>query len=581
MSHENVTSRQFWDRFSAAQRAAEMRAAQFPADTPEKRLRRMARAVVDPEYFARTYLPHYFTDEGSPFHRVLHLLYTFEKYGVVRAPRGHAKTTVGTFNYGCHQAVCGKILKAWQDGTLEASQPELYQEIWAQIDAQVKAILTEGSLTCRSLGLPDHWDAETEREMDEWLADVYARVERTRTIPLHYDPYIQILAVTVDQAIEFTSAIRLELEDNALLRSDWGDLTPCHHEDWGRKRRRPASMDDYACNGVRVRAFGMNGNVRGGKHGPDRPTLVLGDDLENEENTRTEGQREANFVKSTRVLDKGLDSRRKRCFFVGTPVHYDCTVCRLTTKVEYKRRWIRLRFRAADESGRLLYPAKWDLDMLEEERQLDPEGYGSELDDKPPQEFGHPFVSLGYYHREDYAEKDLPKVMAFDPSLGRTKSSDFQALVNLRGPTAEGDVLVDRCELWRIPVPKVLVGEVIRVVEEVKPTAKVMESIGFQSLLAFALTDEADRQQVEDGGWLLIEYQAESKDLRIRAMGPRVNGSGSPTGRKGRLLFPDDGSCRQLERQFTAYPQGKRDGVDTTEMALRFIDDGGSDWGWT
>lgn len=573
---ERLTPQRWAAAIEAISARAELSEAKFAGDTRLRRLQRMAKAVVSPGHFCQMYLPHYFRDEGSELHHLLFLLYAFASYGAVRAPRGHAKTTVGTFGYGLHQVVCGSVLRAWQEGTLQEQNPELHQAIEAARLSEARRLLRR-PWKCGELGIPEHWDPEVTASMDSWLARVHEQLQADGAVPLHWDPYIQILAVTVEVATEFTSAIRDELENNPLIRADWGDLSPCYTGDWGRKRRRPASADDWESNGVRVKAFGMNGSVRGGKHGPWRPTLVLGDDLDSEESTRTEGQREANIRKVVRVLDKGLDEKRKRTYILGTPVHSDCVVCRLSERAEYSSRWTRLRFRAADEAGRILYPAKWTAEALEEERLLDEEGYGSELDDRPPVEGGHPFTEIQHYRRDDYAELALPRVMAFDPSLGKSRKSDFQALVQVRVAT-DGDILVDRADLWRIPSPPELISMVADRVREDKPTAKVIEAIGFQMLLLH-VAGEKDVTAMDD--WNTIEFQSESKELRVRSLAPRINPPKAGQPKRRAIRFPDDGSCRQLERQVLSWPQGKRDGPDALEMAVRFVDAGQSgDWGW-
>ncbi len=84
----------------------------FWEDTPEKQGQRLGRAAVDPLYFCRTYLPHYFSHLPAPFH--YELVELLEKRGevltpaVVAAPREFAKTTVCSFGYVLHQVCFGR-----------------------------------------------------------------------------------------------------------------------------------------------------------------------------------------------------------------------------------------------------------------------------------------------------------------------------------------------------------------------------------------------------------------------------------------------------------------------------------------
>lgn len=579
MPRERLTPGRFQARIDELAQLADQRGARFPDDTPDRRRQRMARAVLDLRFFFQTYLPHYARDEGSPFHQLLNLMLETAAYGVVRAPRGHAKTTIVSFAYTVHQVACARVLRGLEDGTLERDDPALYADIRAVEQKMVEERIRAGELTCAGLGIPEHWDPEVTARMDAWLREIYDRTCRERTIPTRWDPYIQVVGVDQATALEVTSAIRAELERNELLRGDWGKLTPVYVGDWFRKMfKRAASDADFESNGVRVRAFGASEALRGGKHGEWRPTLALLDDPDSEESVRTDLQRARMLAKVQRALIGGLDERKRRVFIVGTPLHAECLVCTLTEKPAFQRRWTGLRFRAMDEQGTVLYPAKWSAERLGDERFENEDGYGPELDDKPPQEAGHPFHDLDYYDRETYAHLDLPVILAFDPSLGRSKTSDFQALVELRGPTPDGDLLVHRVELWRIPSPPALVSEIRRVHAEDRPTASVIETIGFQSMLLYVPAESG--QGIDSIPWVCLDRQEEAKDVRIRSMAPAINRPLPGQPRRPRILFPSDGSCRPLERQVLAYPVGKRDGVDALEMAKRHAD-GAGDWGWT
>jgi len=560
-----LTKKRFWDRIEALERQAEAGSAKFEGDTSKRRLQRRARAVVSQESFGRTYLSHYFRDEGSPFHVLLELALLFSKFAAVRAPRGHAKSTVCTFRTIVYKAVCGPVLKAWEDGTLERDDPEMFAAVTEAMEEEVESWLERGELSCASLELPDHWDPAVQVEMDAWLAQVYQLIATERTIPICWDPYIQVLAVDGATATEFLAAARVELELNPLIKYDWGDLSPCKSGDWARSYRRAARDSDWESNGVRVRAFGMGESLRGGKHGPWRPTLALGDDLDSEETTRTLGQRNTNARKVNSALIGGLDERKRRAILVGTPVDGDCVVCRFTELEKYKKRWTSIRVRARDETGVVLYPSKWSNEGLDHEQEYNDDSYGSELDDRPPQDATRPFRELNYYKRSDYAGMKLPKAMAFDPSLGRStakRKADFQAVVNVRGPTPEGYLLVHRVDLLRIPDPELLVETVNGIYAEEDPDIAAIEAISLGSILESLLTSTGARAGLFPA-WTRIERQEASKDIRIRGLAPLNN--------RGILRFPDDGSCRPLERQLLAYPHGKKDGPDTLEMAIRYL----------
>lgn len=549
MAKGGLTSREFWKRAEALARSATMRGATFAGDTAEKKLRRRAEAVVLPERFNAHYLPNYFRQGAALFHLAMYRLLERYKRACVRAPRGHAKSTVITFAYTLHQVACGPVLKAWVDGSLRDTDPDLDRAIrevmaeelmsrWVQAEARVASLrsLPAGALR----GLVDQLaEAEAEARFAQEQLDA-------GIIPLAWDPYIQIIAVTDDLATEFTAAVKLELERNDLLRSDWGELAADTTGD-----------GDYVINDIRVKAFGMEAGIRGGKHGPYRPTLAIVDDPDSKRTVATLELRNKAEGTLSAEIEYGLEPSG-RIFMAGTSLHEDCLVRRVSDRERYPE-WTIVVFLAIQEDGTALWEQRWPIARLRRLEQARPDFFATEMMDRPPTTGGKPFHTLVKYARAEHA-RPLPKVLWFDPSLGRTEKSDFQALVVLRGPTKAGLLLVHRVELLRIGDPAELVARINQVFAEEQPDLAGIEAIGFQSLFTMLLTSDGVKRGLFSS-WHQIEKQTDSKDLRIRGMAPLING--------GTIRFPDDGSCRLLEQQLLEYPAGKKDGPDALEMALR------------
>lgn len=558
-----LTPKGFRAAIEAASKRAELMGSAFEGDTPTLQVERMARAVVDPLFFGRTYLPHYFRDEGCPAHQLLVLAADHGSRVVVRVPRGHAKSTVLTMTYTLRQVVVYGLARAVQAGAIPDALMPLWAAVklaWAEERQRLVAWLSRST---QSLGLPAHWDPTVDAELAAWMRSVRAVVAHAPP-PLKPDPYIQIISEDLSLAVELVGAIRAELERNPLLRSDWGDLTPCYSGDWLRTVKRSASDEDWESAGVRVRAFGIRQGVRGGKHGAWRPSLAIFDDPDGENTVQTRGQREKNAAIVGKAVNYGLEPQVGRAIIVGTPHHPDCIACRYSTKPELQARWQVVRLRAVDEAGVVLYPAKWTVEALDAERREAPDFFESELGDRPPAQDARPFHGFLTYDREVWATVPLPKVMAVDPSYGRKADSDFQAVVVLRGPTPEGLVLIHRCELLRIADPAELVKVLTAIWDEERPDATAIEAIALGSILESLLTAYGNRQGYFVG-WTRIERQTAAKDIRIRGLAPVANA--------GTLRMPSDGSCRLLERQFLDYGDSgsKVDGPDCTEMAWRLL----------
>lgn len=82
----------------------------FENDTPEKKRERIERSEWDKLYFMETYLPHYFTTDFGEFHGEWQEFAELkDRFGLVGAPREHAKTTFFTFGDPLHVICHGLI----------------------------------------------------------------------------------------------------------------------------------------------------------------------------------------------------------------------------------------------------------------------------------------------------------------------------------------------------------------------------------------------------------------------------------------------------------------------------------------
>ncbi len=83
----------------------------FSNDTPAKKKARVTRSLGDKMYFMRTYMPHYFTSSFGDFHHEWQDFTELEdQFGLVGAPREHAKSTFFTFGDPLH-VICHDLTK--------------------------------------------------------------------------------------------------------------------------------------------------------------------------------------------------------------------------------------------------------------------------------------------------------------------------------------------------------------------------------------------------------------------------------------------------------------------------------------
>lgn len=357
-------------------------------------------AMIDLGYFGRAYLPHYFSKASPAFHAELDAMMrstwkceelTREQIKMlsglpgtrqaVAAPRGHAKSTNLTFKDSLH-------------------------------------------------------------------AVVYA-----------YKHYILILSDTSDQANGFLAAIKEEMEENEALREDFGELA-------GRTWRDDVIVTK---NRVKVQAKGAGQKVRGLKHKNWRPDLIILDDCENDENVRTPEQRAKLESWYYKAVSKCGDSYTD-IIYIGTLLHYDSLLAKVLKNPGYVSRkykavmafsradalWKRWEEIYADLSDtqrtgtaraffeehraemlagtEVLWEEKLSYyDLMEMKLTEGDAAFNSEEQNEPinPEDclFNEEWFEFFELHDIDLRDKRYRLFGFVDPSLGKSKKSDFSAIL--------------------------------------------------------------------------------------------------------------------------------------------------------
>lgn len=134
-----------------------------------------------------------------------------------------------------------------------------------------------------------------------------------------------------DQAAIMLEAIKAELEANPRLLMDFPEAC-------GQGPVWQAGVI-VTRHGRKVEAVGSGKRIRGRRHGPHRPDVFVGDDLENDENVKTPEQRDKLMGWITKaVLKLGGAGEKFDTVVVGTILHYDSVLARLLKNPLWKSR---------------------------------------------------------------------------------------------------------------------------------------------------------------------------------------------------------------------------------------------------
>ena len=526
--------KQFLQKDASPERAALKR--EYDLDCPltgPGGLRRKLGAI-DMEFFGRAYFPHYFSRPSPEFHRELDNIW---QQGVLKgrapltpaaakainrlpgvrrvvaAPRGHAKSTNLTFKGTMHSA--------------------LYE----------------------------------------------------------YKHYPIIISDSSDQAEGFLDNIRVEFEENGAIRADFGDLA-------GPVWRANVLVTK---SNIKIEAIGSGKKIRGRKHRNWRPDLIILDDVENDENVRTPEQRAKLDSWFKKAVSKAGDDYTD-IVYIGTLLHYDSLLANTLKNPSYQAIKYRavISFSTADDLWQQWENIYTDLDnddreraalaFFEEHRAAMLEGtkvlweeknsyyalmvsrvtdgeaaFNSELQNEPINPDDCIFIQewFDFYNEAEvnFRERAYQFFGFVDPSLGKSKKSDFSAIITLAKHRASGYMYVLDADIERRH-PDRIISDVLAKERWLRATyGRGYKKLGAEvNQFQWFLKEELAKASARAGLYLPIEevQQTSDKVLRIQTLQPDI---------KNKYIKFNPRHKRLLE-QLYHFPMGAHDdGPDALEGA--------------
>ena len=507
-------------------------AAGHPTTGPEGLRRKLG--AIDMEFFGRAYFPHYFSRPSPEFHRELDAIWqqgvlkgrypltaadtkTISRLPGVRravaAPRGHAKSTNLTFKGTMHSTLYG------------------------------------------------------------------------------YKHYPIIISDSSEQAEGFLDNIRVEFEENTAILEDFGPLA-------GSVWRSNVLVTKT---NIKIEAIGSGKKIRGRKHRNWRPDLIILDDVENDENVRTPEQR--------KKLKDWFDKAVSKCgddytdiVYIGTLLHYDSLLAKTLANPAYRSIKYKavIRFSQADnlwqqwetiftdlsnddrEADALAFFQAHKTAMLEGTQVLWEEklsyydlmvmrvsegeaSFNSEEQNEPINPDDCLFMEewFDYYNEAEvnFGDPAFDFFGFIDPSLGKTKRSDFSAIVTLAKHKGSGYMYVVDADIERRHPDRIIADVLAK-----ERWLRASFGHGYRKLGAetnqfqWFLKEELAKASAKAGLYLPIEevQQTSDKVMRVQTLQPDVKNKYIKFNRRHKRLL----------EQLTQFPMGAHDdGPDALEGA--------------
>lgn len=490
--------------------------------------------AIDMEFFGRAYFPHYFSKPSPEFHRELDAI--------------------------------------WQQGVLKGRYP---------LTAADTKMISRLPGTRRAVAAPRGHAKSTNLTFKGTMhSTLYG-----------YKHYPIIISDSSEQAEGFLDNIRVEFEENTAILEDFGALA-------GSVWRSNVLLTKT---NIKIEAIGSGKKIRGRKHRNWRPDLIILDDVENDENVRTPEQR--------KKLKDWFDKAVSKCgddytdiIYIGTLLHYDSLLAKTLSNPAYRSIKYKavIRFSQADdlwqqwetiftdlsnddrESEALAFFQAHKEAMLEGTQVLWEEklsyydlmvmrvsegeaSFNSEEQNEPINPDDCLFMEewFDYYNEAEvnFGDPDFDFFGFIDPSLGKTKRSDFSAIVTLAKHKGSGYMYVVDADIERRHPDRIIADVLAK-----ERWLRASFGHGYRKLGAetnqfqWFLKEELAKASAKAGLYLPIEevQQTSDKVMRIQTLQPDVKNKYIKFNRRHKRLL----------EQLTQFPMGAHDdGPDALEGA--------------
>ena len=236
---------------------------------------------------------------------------------------------------------------------------------------------------------------------------------------------------------------------------------------------------------IRVLALGITGQVRGINIDDHRPDLIVGDDLENEENTGTPEQRDKISKLFFGAVEKSLvpasENVDAKLVLLGTPLHRDALVevCRKDPN------WVSRRYSCFDATGQSRWEDRFSTEILLKDKQSHIQRnqlhlWMREMECKVVTAETC-FFKLEWLQYWEVLPDGLTITIGIDPASSANADADFQAVV-VWGVLGKKRYLVSYAQV-RGQSPDELMAHVVGVVSRHRPRVIGVETVAYQKIL--------------------------------------------------------------------------------------------------
>lgn len=373
---------------------------------------------------------------------------------------------------------------------------------------------------------------------------------------------IVLVSRTQDHAVKLLGLLKDTIDFSDTFRSLFGY--------WGQHSAKSWSKAEIELkDGSMIICKGTGQQLRGIKVGNQRPTLIIVDDPEDENNTKTAEAMENNLRWLLQSAVPSLDPRNGRIVIIGTPQHQRCMV----ETLKDMHGWENMIFKPDFENKKALWEEWWGIDkLLEKKKELESinrlsvfyREYACEIVGDEDQLFkadDFRFYEGDFFRKDNNSYLKLKsldgvpcdEVVAInvftgvDPASSVKKTADYSVIYNL---AVDGENRRFSLPYYRKhATPLDLAEAIVNNYRRYRSEKTRIESVGYQEMLREYVIKRSKEENMFIPGLNIKENPRNSKSNRLESLQPIF-------ARKQMYIHQDQ---QELMDELLLFPRGKHD----------------------
>ena len=367
---------------------------------------------------------------------------------------------------------------------------------------------------------------------------------------------IVLVSRTQDHAIKLLGTIKDTIEYSDSFRQIYGY--------WGQHSARQWAKSEIELkDGSMIICKGTGQQLRGIKVGSQRPTLIIVDDPEDENNTKTAEAMEQNLRWLLQSAVPSLDPQKGKICVIGTPQHQRCMV----EVLKDMKGWMNMHFSPDLDGNKALWEEWQPISKLKEKKEeLDSIGrtsvfyreYMCWITGDEDQLFKQEYIQHHNYklkfdnndkHYLTDGDKEFPVnvFMGVDPASSVRKTADYSVIMPVAVDENNNRYILQYYRQRATPMQ--LAENIIEYFKLFKPVKVRVESVGYQEMLREYLRQRCDEEKIFISGLEIKESPRTSKSSRLETMQPYFA--------QKKMFIQND--LPEMVDELLLYPRGKHD----------------------